>query len=114
MIGFDCGNLWEWEKFDASHLLEVKASFDAPWRVARGWELDLWMQRQTRPHQRVDVAIVRGDQQKLYGSLSRWELYYAAPDHRLLPLSPDQRLRACLFGGLLGEFVRLLWKQKSI
>jgi hypothetical protein len=61
------------------------------------------MERQTRPHQRMDVAIVRGDQQKLYGSLSRWELYYAAPDHRLLPLSPDQRLRACHLGVLLGE-----------
>ena len=70
------------------------------------------MERQTRPHQHVDVAIVRGDQQKLYGSLSRWELYYAAPDHRLLPLSPDQRLRACLFGGLLGEVVRLLVEPK--
>jgi hypothetical protein len=70
------------------------------------------MERQTRPHQHVNVAIVRGDQQKLYGSLSRWELYYAAPDHRLLPLSPNQRLRACLFGGLLGEVVRLLVEAK--
>src|SRR5215210_5198415 len=85
-------DLWEWEEFDPSRLLAVMADFDAPWWVAGGWALDLWMERQTRPHQDVDIMILRGDQQKLYRSLSRWELYYAAPDHRLLPLRPDQRL----------------------
>ena len=66
MIGFDYGSLWEWEKFDASRLLEVMADFNAPWWVAGGWALDLWMERETRPHQDVDLAILRGDQQKLY------------------------------------------------
>jgi hypothetical protein len=88
MIGFDYRHLWEWEEFDPSRLLEVMGDFDAPWWVAGGWALDLWMERHTRPHQDVDVAILRGDQQKLYTSLSQWELYYAAPDHRLLPLGP--------------------------
>ena len=66
MIGFDYGNLWEWEEFDLSRLLAVMADFDAPWWVAGGWTLDLWMERQTRPHQDVDIMILRGDQQKLY------------------------------------------------
>ena len=83
MIGYDYGYLWEYEEFDAPRLLEVMADFNAPWWVAGGWALDLWMERETRPHQDVDVAILRGDQQKLYRSLSQWELYYAAPDHKL-------------------------------
>jgi hypothetical protein len=98
VIGFDYGNLWEWEEFDASRLLEVMGNFDAPWWVAGGWALDLWMECETRSHQDVDVAILRGDQRKLYRSLSRWELYYAAPDHRLLPLRPDQRLQPPIHG----------------
>ena len=69
-----------------------------PWWVAGGWALDLWMERHTRPHQDVDVALLRDDQQKLYTSLSQWELYYAAPDHRLLPLGPDQWLRPPIHG----------------
>jgi hypothetical protein len=98
VIGFDYANLWEWEEFDPSRLLEVMADFNAPWWVAGGWALDLWMERQTRPHQDVDVAILRGDQQKLYRSLNQWELYYAAPDHRLLPLRPDQGLHPPIHG----------------
>ena len=98
MIGFDYGSLWEWEEFDASRLLEVMADFNAPWWVAGGWALDLWMERETRPHQDVDLAILRGDQQKLYRSLSQWELYYAAPDHQLLPLRPDQWLHPPIHG----------------
>ena len=98
MIGFDYANLWEWEEFDAPCPLEVMADFNDPWWVAGGWALDLWMERETRPHQDVDVAILRGDQQKLYRSLSRWELYYVTPDHRLLPLGPDQWLRPPIHG----------------
>jgi len=98
VIGFDYGNLWEWEELDAPRLLEVMADFNAPWWVAGGWALDLWMERETRPHQDVDIAILRAHQQKLYRSLSRWELYYAAPDHRLLPLHRDQWLHPPIHG----------------
>src|SRR5215213_9050171 len=98
VIGYDYGNLWEWEEFDAPRLLEVMADFNAPWWVAGGWALDLWMERESRPHHDVDIAILRGDQQKLYRSLSRWELYYATPDHKLLPLSPERWLRPPIHG----------------
>jgi hypothetical protein len=36
VIGFDYGNLWEWEEFDLSRLLAVMADFDAPWWVTGG------------------------------------------------------------------------------
>jgi Aminoglycoside-2''-adenylyltransferase len=98
VIGYDYGYLWEYEEFDAPRLLEVMADFNAPWWVAGGWALDLWMERETRPHHDVDIAILRGDQQKLYRSLSRWELYYATPDHKLLPLRPERWLRPPIHG----------------
>jgi len=98
VIGYDYGDLWEWEKFDPPRLLETMRGFDAPWWIAGGWALDLWMGRETRNHQDLDVAILRGDQQELYGALHSWQLYYATPDHLLLPLQRDQLLRPPIHG----------------
>lgn len=98
VIGYDYGDLWEWEKFDASRLLETMRGFDAPWWIAGGWALDLWMGHETRTHQDLDIAILRHDQQELYRALHQWELYYAASGHRLLPLQPDQWLRPPVHG----------------
>jgi hypothetical protein len=98
MIGYDYPHLWEWERFDPARLLKVMHGFDAPWWIAGGWALDLWMGRETRTHQDVDVAILRGDQQKLYEALSAWGLYYATIDHSLLPLQPGQWLEPPIHG----------------
>jgi hypothetical protein len=88
VIGFDYGNLWEWEEFVPSRLLAVMADFDALWWVAGGWALDLWMERQTRPHQDVDIMILRGDQQKLYRALNQWELTMLLPTIGCCPYAP--------------------------
>jgi hypothetical protein len=98
VIGLDYPNLWEWEEFDPSRLLEVMRGFAAPWWIAGGWALDLWLGRETRTHQDVDLAILRGDQHKLYDTLHHWELYYATTDHRLLQLRPGQWLEPPLHG----------------
>jgi Aminoglycoside-2''-adenylyltransferase len=98
VIGLDYPNLWEWEEFDPSRLLEVMRGFPAPWWVAGGWALDLWLGRRTRDRQDLDVAVLREDQRKLYATLRRWELYYATTDHRLLPLRPGQWLEPPLHG----------------
>jgi hypothetical protein len=98
VIGYDYGNLWEWEEFDPSRLLEIMSSFEAPWWIAGGWALDLWMGRETRTHQDLDVAILRRDQLELYRALHGWELYYATSDHRLLPLQTNQWLRSPIHG----------------
>ena len=98
MIGFDYGDLWKWEDFDPSRLSRLMSSFDAPWWVAGGRALDLWIGRQTRVHQDVDVAILRADQKQLHETLGGWELYYATPDHRLLPYRSDRWLEVPLHG----------------
>jgi hypothetical protein len=47
---------------------------DAPWAIAGGWALDLWLGRVTRPHQDVDVAVLRRDQLKVRAALPGWSL----------------------------------------
>jgi Aminoglycoside-2''-adenylyltransferase len=71
-IGFDYGDLWQWEDFDPSRLSSLMCSFDAPWWVAGGRALDLWMGRQTRAHQDVDIAVLRADQKQLHEVFGGW------------------------------------------
>jgi hypothetical protein len=98
VIGFDYGDLWMWEDFDPSRLSSLMRGFDAPWWVAGGRALDLWIGRQTRAHQDVDVAILRDDQKQLHEAFGGWELYYATTDHRLVPYRSDRWLEVPLHG----------------
>jgi Aminoglycoside-2''-adenylyltransferase len=98
VIGFDYSELWKWEDFDPSRLSSLMTSFDAPWWVAGGRALDLWMGRQTRAHQDVDVAILRDDQKRLHEAFGGWELYFATIDHRLVPYRSDRWLEVPLYG----------------
>jgi hypothetical protein len=94
----DYGDLWKWEDFDPSRLSSLMRSFHAPWWVAGGRALDLWMGRQTRAHQDVDVAILRDDQKHVHETFGGWELYYATTDHRLVPYRSDHWLEVPLHG----------------
>ena len=45
------------------------------WAVAGGWAIDLWLDRVTREHHDVEVAIRRDDQRTAHDGLTaRWEL----------------------------------------
>ena len=44
--------------------------FHAPWGIAGGWALDLFIGRESRSHADIDVAILRADQQQLRSQLS--------------------------------------------
>ena len=63
-----------------------------------GRALDLWIGRQTRAHQDVDVAILRDDQNQLHEVFGEWELYYATTDHRLVSYRSDRWLEEPLHG----------------
>lgn len=48
---------------------------DVPWWIAGGWALDLFLGRQTRPHEDLDVAILRRDLPVLRRRLASWDLH---------------------------------------
>jgi hypothetical protein len=98
VIGLDYPDHWKWENFDPSRLSSLMRTFDAPWWVAGGRALDLWMGRQTRDHQDVDVAILRADQKYLHETFCGWDLYYVTPDHRLVPYHSHRWLEVPLHG----------------
>jgi hypothetical protein len=47
-------------------------SFPAPWCVAGGWALDLFLGRVTRSHADLELAVLREDQAALYQQLRGW------------------------------------------
>jgi hypothetical protein len=75
----------------ASRAAALMAGFGAPWGVAGGWAVDLYLGRPTRPHADLDLAILRGDQQRLHAHLAGWTLRKAV-DGTLLPWDPGERL----------------------
>ena len=52
----------------------LMGSFAAPWCVAGGWALDLFLGRVTRTHADLELAIFRQDQALLRAQLADWRL----------------------------------------
>lgn len=58
------------------------ADLPAPWFVAGGWAVDLFVGRRTRDHEDVDVAVLRRDLPILRAHLSGWDVRTARPGLR--------------------------------
>ena len=48
-----------WHPWRPEQAMEKLAGARAPWCVAGGWALDLWHGKQTRPHDDLEIAILR-------------------------------------------------------
>lgn len=66
------------------------ADFPKPWYVAGGWAIDLYLGRQTRDHEDIEVALFRRDQAALFDALSAWTFHVAVPGVRE-PMKPWNR-----------------------
>ena len=64
----------EWESLHPRDATDILRSLDAPWWIAGGWSLDLFLGTQLRPHKDLDVAVLRRDQRRVFDSLPGWEL----------------------------------------
>lgn len=53
--------------------------FRAPWYIAGGWAIDLFIGQVTRAHSDIEIVIFRRDQLQIQNYLAGWTLQYAAP-----------------------------------
>jgi hypothetical protein len=53
------------------------SSVSAPWWVAGGWALDLYVGERTREHGDLDIGILRCQARQLIGALAAWEFFEA-------------------------------------
>jgi Aminoglycoside-2''-adenylyltransferase len=74
----------DWESLHPDDAAGLLHDLDAPWWIAGGWSLDLFLGRQVRPHKDLDVAVLRRDQRRVFDALPGWELA-AAHDGGLEP-----------------------------
>jgi aminoglycoside-2''-adenylyltransferase len=79
----DYAFLWAWEPLRPADFGRLLSSFERPWWICGGWALDLFLDRETRRHDDLDVALLRRDQLALRAHLHGWDLRYATPEHSL-------------------------------
>lgn len=78
--------------------------FQCTWGVAGGWALDLFLDRETREHQDIEVAIFRQDQLSLqeHLELRGWCLDYVHNGH-LVPWLSGESLVSPVHEGLVSS-----------
>ncbi|MFT4100795.1 MAG: hypothetical protein QM674_07115 [Burkholderiaceae bacterium] len=53
------------------------ANVAAPWWIAGGWAIDMFLDRETRSHKDLDVGILRRDVGEVLGSIPGFEVFEA-------------------------------------
>lgn len=70
-------DLGPWDPLTPSEVATLFAAYAGRWCIAGGWALDLFVGTQSRPHDDIDVLIVRDDLTMLHAALPGWELHAA-------------------------------------
>jgi hypothetical protein len=50
-----------WEPLTPEQVAQLLRGVEIPWWIAGGWALDLFMGRQTRAHNDIEISVFRGD-----------------------------------------------------
>jgi hypothetical protein len=71
-----------------------------PWWIAGGWAIDLFVGQQTRPHDDLDVLVLRRDLLAVQAALVGWDLHAADPPGTLRPWRS---------GEILAQLIHDIW-----
>jgi hypothetical protein len=66
-----------WEPLGLAEVEQLFGSLSAPWWIAGGHALDLFLGHETRPHVDIDVAVLRRDQHVFRDALATWDVQIA-------------------------------------
>ena len=72
------GELGRWEPLELGEVVGLFADFPARWWISGGVALELHLGRSWRPHDDVDVGVLRGDAPELLQLLEGWDIEVAA------------------------------------
>ena len=81
-----------WEPLSPLEVKKLLGPVSAPWWVAGGYGLDLFIGHETRKHADVDVSVLRRDQQVLREALGNWDVRIAHAGE-LIPWKKGEALR---------------------
>lgn len=75
-------SLGRWLPWQPQKVATFFATLLVPWWIAGGWAIDLFLGRQTRRHEDIDVLILRRDCQAVRSLLETWDMQAALPPPR--------------------------------
>ena len=81
-----------WEPLSIEEVKKLLSSVSAPWWVAGGYGLDMFIGHETRKHADIDVSVLRRDQQALREALGKWDVRIAH-EGELIPWKRGETLR---------------------
>jgi hypothetical protein len=61
ILPIDPAHFEAWEPWRPNEVFSLLRSVEAPWHIAGGWALDLWHGFETRRHEDIEIAVLRGD-----------------------------------------------------
>lgn len=68
-----------WHPWSPHEAATFFAPLPAPWWIAGGWAIDLFLGHQTRPHDDLDVQVLRQHQHEVRTLLRGWDVQAADP-----------------------------------
>ena len=74
--------LGRWQPWRPHEVANFFAALPVPWWIAGGWAIDLFLGRQTRAHEDIDVLILRRDHQAVRPLFGTWDVQAALPPPR--------------------------------
>lgn len=78
-------HLGTWQSWQPEDAAKFFSTLKAPWWIAGGWALDLFLGVQKRAHEDIDILFLRRDQYEIRTQLQGWDVQEAHPE--LLPSS---------------------------
>jgi len=73
-----------WQPLSPHQAAGLLRDIRAPWWVAGGWAIDLFLGHETRTHADLDIALLRGTEPSLRQALPAWDIQIAH-DGRFVP-----------------------------
>lgn len=71
-----------WQPWHPREVAAFFATLRAPWWIAGGWAIDLFLGRQTREHEDCDALVLRRDQHTVRALFGAWDVQAALPPPR--------------------------------
>jgi aminoglycoside-2''-adenylyltransferase len=101
----DAHPLGIWQPWSPHEVARFFAPLAAPWWIAGGWAIDLFLGRQTRAHEDIDVQVLRRDQHAVRALFSAWDVQAALPP----PRDEAWPFRPWHLGDVLDESIHDIW-----
>ena len=81
-----------WEPLSLEQVKQLLGPVSAPWWIAGGRALDMFIGHETRTHVDIDVAVLRRDQQAFRDALAKWDVHIAH-NGELIPWKRGEALK---------------------